>query len=273
MELSYILADPSGNTTAFVLTPVARGSYGPVARQVMAALNAEQVAFIHDGRMDMMGGEFCGNASRSFALWQALHREDGLSLRPFTGEEQVSVRVSGAPRPLDVVIRGREDALYAAIKMPLPLRVLPLTDPALGPVTLVEYPGISHLVLESRTPDDGDLAAARALLTALNADSGCFGLLYANGSSLRPLVYVRDTDSLIWEASCASGTCAVAAARALAQKNTLQLELFQPGGSLTAKAQLQNGQLTALTLDGPVTFPKSGRLSLPPQGEGGTAQP
>ena len=263
MDLRYILADPSGNTTAFVLTPVARERYGPVARQVMAALDAEQVAFVHDGRMDMMGGEFCGNASRSFALWQALHTEDGLSLRPFTGQQTVTVRVSGAPHPLEVTLRSDGQTLRAAVSMPLPLRVLPLTDPSLGPVTLVEYPGISHLVLEGRAPDDGDLAAARALLTALDADSGCFGLLYTDSTHMRPLVYVRDTDTLIWEASCASGTCAVAAARALAQKTDLQLELFQPGGSLTAKAHLQNGQLTALTLDGPVTFPKSGILHLP----------
>jgi diaminopimelate epimerase len=263
MDLSYILADPSGNTTAFVLTPVARESYGPLARQVMAALDAEQVAFVHDDRMDMMGGEFCGNASRSFALWQALHTEDGLSLRPFTGQQTVTVRVSGAPHPLEVTPRGDGQTLRAAVSMPLPLRVLPLADPSLGPVTLVEYPGISHLVLEGGAPDDGDLAAARALLTALDADSGCFGLLYTDSTHMRPLVYVRDTDTLIWEASCASGTCAVAAARALAQKTDLQLELFQPGGSLTAKAHLQNGQLTALTLDGPVTFPKSGILHLP----------
>ena len=74
MDLCYILADPSGNTTAFVLSPVPPHQYGPVARAVMERLKAEQVAFLHDGRMDMMGGEFCGNASRSFALWQALQR-------------------------------------------------------------------------------------------------------------------------------------------------------------------------------------------------------
>ena len=79
---------------------------------------------------------------------------------------------------------------------------------------------------------------------------------------MRPLVYVRDTDTLVWENSCASGTCAVAAARALAQNASLRLELFQPGGSLTAKAELQAGGLTALILDGPVTFPRSGTLLL-----------
>ena len=262
MELSYILADPSGNTTAFVLTPVAREDYGPVARQVMTALDAEQVAFVHHGRMDMMGGEFCGNASRSFALWQQLHTDDGRSLRPFTGRQTAAVQVSGAPQPLEVTLRGDGRTLWAAISMPLPKRVIPLTDPALGPVTLVEYPGISHLVLEGRAPLDTDLAHARDVLTRLHAEDCCFGLLYAHGNTLRPLVYVRDTDTLIWEASCASGTCAVAAARALAQNASLTLELLQPGGSLTAKAELCGGTLTALVLDGPVTFPQSGTLTL-----------
>ena len=141
-------------------------------------------------------------------------------------------------------------------------RVLPLAESPLGACTLVEYPGISHLVLENAVPGAEDVSHARALLSAHGAEDGCFGLMYLSGSAMRPLVYVRDTDTLIWESSCASGTCAVAAALALRQKRTLSLELFQPGGSLTAKATLQNHQLSSLTLDGPVTFPKSGILRL-----------
>ena len=262
MDLSYILADPSGNTTAFVLSPVSPGQYGPVARSVMALLDAEQVAFVHHGRMDMMGGEFCGNASRSFALWQALHTGDGRCLSPFSGEKTETVTVSGAPHSLTVTLRGEEDRLYAAIEMPLPRRVLPLEQSPLGPCTLVEYPGISHILLEDRDPLDTDLSNANALLSGLSAESGCFGLLYRSGDRMRPLVYVRDTDTCVWESSCASGTCAVAAALALRQDKTLSLELFQPGGSLMAKATVERGRLVSLTLDGPVTFPKSGILSL-----------
>ena len=128
MDLSYILADPSGNTTAFVLSPVDPARYGPVARAVMQALDAEQVAFVHHGRMDMMGGEFCGNASRCFALWQALHRPDGLSLLPLEAPREETVTVSGAPRPLSVLLApgGAPGAYRACIRMPLPLRMLPL---------------------------------------------------------------------------------------------------------------------------------------------------
>lgn len=273
MELSYILADPSGNTTAFVLSPVAPDDYGPVARMVMEQLNAEQVAFVHDGRMDMMGGEFCGNASRSYALWQALRRPDGLSLKPLQGVMEQTVRVSGAPHPLTVTLRGDGSSLHASIAMPLPRRVLPLEDPFLGPCTLVEYPGISHLLLENRVPRDDHPVAARKLLASLDAQDSCFGLLYLEGRTLRPRVLVRDTCTDVWESSCASGTCAVAAALSLRQNTPLELELFQPGGSLMACATVEDEKLTLLTLDGPVTFPASGILTLPPEGEGGTAQP
>ena len=234
MDLSYILADPSGNTTAFVLSPVDPARYGPVARAVMQALDAEQVAFVHHGRMDMMGGEFCGNASRCFALWQALHRPDGLSLLPLEAPREEAVTVSGAPRPLSVLLApgGVPGAYRACIRMPLPRRVLPLEESPLGPCTLVEYPGISHLVLEDRPPAEDHISLASALLARLRAESGCFGLLYLEGAAMRPLVHVRDTGTLVWESSCASGTCAAAAALALRQNSPLTLELFQPGGSL-----------------------------------------
>ena len=256
MDLSYILADPSGNTTAFVLSPVDPARYGPVARAVMQALDAEQVAFVHHGRMDMMGGEFCGNASRCFALWQAL--------LPLEAPREETVTVSGAPRPLSVLLApgGVPGAYRACIRMPLPRRVLPLEESPLGPCTLVEYPGISHLVLEDRPPAEDHISLASALLARLRAESGCFGLLYLEGAAMRPLVHVRDTGTLVWESSCASGTCAAAAALALRQNSPLTLELFQPGGSLTAKADVKNGVLTALSLDGPVTFPRSGVLAL-----------
>ena len=263
MELSYILADPSGNTTVFVLSPVPAAQYGPVAREVMARLEAEQVAFVHHGRMDMMGGEFCGNASRSFALWQALHEADGLQLRPLAGQLKHQVQVSGAPEALTVALAGDgSDAYHARIHMPLPLRVVALEEPFLGPCTLVEYHGISHLVMEERVPHEEDPQTALELLDSLDAQCCCFGLLYVEDGVMRPRVIVRDAGTDVWESSCASGTCAVAAALALRQGADVTLELEQPGGSLTAFAAVEQGVLTDLQLDGPVTFPKSGILTL-----------
>ncbi len=264
MKYPYLIADPSGNTTAFVWADVPAEDRGAAARRVMDELQAEQVAFVHHGRMDMMGGEFCGNASRSFALVQALYRADG-TWAELNGTHIETVCVSGADHPLEVTLHRDGDALSAAIQMPLPAAILPLRDHRLGLCTLVQYPGISHIIVQGRPYSDDHLAAARALVEAYvpaGPARECFGLMYLTGCRLRPLVYVAGTDTLIWESSCASGSCAVAAAKAFLTQTTVELELFQPGGSLKTKAQLQAGKLSVLTLDGPVSFPSAGKIHL-----------
>ena len=77
-KIKIIVADPAGNITIFVKDHFDRSEYTQVARQLleMKELRGEQVAFILDtsscgraqGKMEMCGLEFCGNASRSFLL-------------------------------------------------------------------------------------------------------------------------------------------------------------------------------------------------------------
>ena len=47
----YIIADPSGNITAFVLTPTERQQYSSVAGQILSETDAEQVAFVKSVEM------------------------------------------------------------------------------------------------------------------------------------------------------------------------------------------------------------------------------
>ncbi len=78
MKLDIIVAYPAGNITIFVITPVSRILYQNVAEKLLSIerYHAEQVAFImpspekkgSDGRIEMAGLEFCGNAARSFGL-------------------------------------------------------------------------------------------------------------------------------------------------------------------------------------------------------------
>ena len=79
MKLNVLRADPAGNITLFVLDPVEKSRRAEIAAQLMAVpeYQAEQVGFVctpqegGDGRMEMMGGEFCGNATRAFGLLTA----------------------------------------------------------------------------------------------------------------------------------------------------------------------------------------------------------
>ena len=97
MEVKLRVADPAGNITIFVTSPVERNLYAKVANELLAIkeFRGEQVGFIErheDGssHMEMMGGEFCGNASRSIGMLFARQNniESGNVLVEITGSLQ-----------------------------------------------------------------------------------------------------------------------------------------------------------------------------------------
>ena len=73
MKLRFVKVNPVENMTLFVLDPVPREEQMNVANKLMkySNIHGEQVGFIErEGsyiRLQMMGGEFCGNATRSLA--------------------------------------------------------------------------------------------------------------------------------------------------------------------------------------------------------------
>ena len=79
MKLNILRADPAGNITVFVLDPVEKAQRAAIAEKIMAipSLKAEQVGYACpaeddvDGHMEMMGGEFCGKATRAYGMYIA----------------------------------------------------------------------------------------------------------------------------------------------------------------------------------------------------------
>lgn len=75
MNISYTKIDPAGNITVIVDSFVPREQQSRVASELMKLDNSvEQVGFLEKPddpccavRLQMMGGEFCGNASLSAA--------------------------------------------------------------------------------------------------------------------------------------------------------------------------------------------------------------
>ena len=106
-NIKITVANPAGNKTIFVHDKVKRADYAKVAEQLLAMekYEAEQVAFIlevpecgrAEGRMEMCGLEFCGNATRTFGLMLA--KEMGIK-----GEGKVYVDVSGVDEILTVEV-------------------------------------------------------------------------------------------------------------------------------------------------------------------------
>ena len=196
MKLNVLRADPAGNITLFVLDPIERERRAALAAELMRRLpdmKIDQVGFAcpadadTDGRMEMMGGEFCGNATRAYAMYVARQR-GGLS--------EVRLRVSGCDH---IAVRAAEVEGHAG--------------------TLVDLAGIAHLVIEGVAPSEDFFRAAEPLFSAIEG-LDAYGVIFLDRTSHRmtPLVKVVDTGTLIWEGSCGSGTiaCAVAESAGLA---------------------------------------------------------
>lgn len=257
MKLVLRYADPAGNVTAIVESPVAPKERVAVARYILSLGKAEQVGFAvaprlgGQGRLEMMGGEFCGNAARSFGL--LLARE-----RYASGIHTVSLEISGAEAPLTV--RANLDRQEAEAQMPLPLGLTEFCWEGRR-FPQVELPGIRHILVEG--PPEGFLV--QRILTAQRPLSvEALGVLFLQKENMTPVVYVRSTDSLVWESSCGSGSTAWAWYLSQgAPDGEYAYLLHQPGGMIQVRVRRVGGAATGITMGGKVTLSQALSLEVP----------
>ena len=256
MKLSVQTADPAGNVTLLVSSPVPREDYRTVAARLLSIpeLKAEQVGFLvppREGgavRLEMMGGEFCGNALRCTGLYAAVHQGA-------RRERKIPVEISGYPGTLLVKANPLTGQVEAEMPLPREVRSEELFGET-GKVVLL--PGIVHGI--SRTVREVGQEEVRQTLLALceRYDAPAAGVMFwrFRESAMRPAVYVKETDSLYFENSCASGSTAVAAASALdmGKDRSYKLNIRQPGGTIHTVATVQGGKVRRVTIGGLVTL-------------------
>ena len=246
MELNFVKINPSGNTTVLILDPLPRELYARVASKVMKAtsLSAEQVGFVEPatipgalGRLQMMGGEFCGNASRGFSAWLTDRQDPGIHFAKGLATVEVLIEVSGHDGVLRATVNtgsSRRHVYSVAISMPVPQWI---RQGSLGegkrPYTRVGFEGIVHAVLWNQPPSKDQFDSIRADMEKELGEVDCLGVMFYQEDIqfLTPVVYVRSVGSLVWESSCGSGSVAVAAALAARERKSVEaLKLLQPGG-------------------------------------------
>ena len=234
-ELQYVLMDPSGNRTILVKSPVPEAEQPAVAEQLLALEpSAEQVGFLtrcdaFSIALRMAGGEFCGNAAMSAAVYYALL--NGLSVGT------VPVEIFGAPSPLSVEIAQNGDGSWRGrVEMPRPIAIKMITFPEGQKLPVVFFQGIAHVILASCLSRSEAEKVIVSWCTFLNAEA--FGLMFVDSveNRLTPLVYVPAVNSLYWESACGSGISAVGAWMAAENKAPVHVALRQPGGILEVDA-------------------------------------
>jgi diaminopimelate epimerase len=258
MELKYIKSDPTKNITVLVETPVPEESQACAAEKIMELMpDCEQVGFIGDAdgcdaALRMMGGEFCGNASLSLA---ALLSERGNT------DGRFRLRVSGADEPVTVDIKKTSAGdYYGTVAMPLPLEIREY-DFGRYTAPVVRFPGISHAIVERPMPAALCEMVIREWSAAVGAEAFGIMLLERGAGRLTPIVYVRSTDTVVRESSCASGTAA-AAALAASKNGEASLRLTQPGGVMEAAASAADGLVTRLSLSAGVRIAGRGTVTI-----------
>ncbi len=271
LSLPFYKLSPGGNPTILVPDAAlpAGVSRAALARALMDAnhLGAEQVGFIRPDadppHMEMMGGEFCVNACRAAALVFSL-----LGGLPVTEKDAAGkavawsgvITASGLDRPARTNVRALPGGGFAAaVAVPLPQRAAPEN---LAPgMVLVRLPGIVHLLLDTALyplPDDWRQAAIDMRLEHGLSEEEAVGVIWherlerTDSRRIYPAVWVRNTDSLVMESACGSGSLA------------LVLHLCRQDGKTAAVRQTSGHDLVVhlekghAWIDGPVALTAEG---------------
>ena len=254
MKLTFQRLDPAGNITLLVMTPVPKEDYQTIAAKLLSIreLDAEQVGFLVPPqlggvvRLEMMGGEFCGNALRCAGLYYAVSQG-------FRRSRTFPVEISGYDAPLSVQVNPLTGQVMA--EMPLPNEILPCQLFGESAKT-VSIPGILHAISQlDQKPNEEEIRQTLRQLTETHGVPAA-GIMFwqFRKKSMEPVVYVRDTDSLYYERSCASGSTAAAAWNALNARKDGQhkLDIRQPGGVISTTAFVKDSKLQQITIGGKV---------------------
>jgi diaminopimelate epimerase len=278
MTCEIVTADPAKNITVLVLSPVPPEERPRLARAILAdpSLGAEQAGFVVPSargaakgrgalwrgamkwRLEMMGGEFCGNAARSFGLYLA--RRTGLS-----SKVELEVEISGMDRPVAVRVDVERGLAEASMPPALGQRTLDYQGLAL-PVYL--FQGIAHVIAPGIEPSELSFQTIRSLFEtdSKNALPDALGVMFWDSSRrfMTPAVYVRGTDTLVFESSCGSGSAALGLH--LTQdmdRGEELLPLRQPGGIIEVRVKKRSGDAAAVSIGGPVTLAPPALFSVP----------
>lgn len=211
----FVITAAGGNGTAIdvIDRPLSRAEYAARGKELgkqTESLGAEQAGFLipSERHLEMAGGEFCGNASRSAAiLLSEIEKSASVSftVSGFSGQVSADVKSLGDNK-FDVTCRfpGLSTASRSVV----------LEDGTQA--TLVDLGGIVHVVVEKPLPQRDEYRKQHKEITIslCLSDRGAVGVIWIakqrdSSVQIHPVVWVRDVDTFFYEQSCGSGSIAV----------------------------------------------------------------
>ena len=242
-EFTYYLFSPSGNDTALVegidIDEYTKKILNDKIMEIHP--NIEQVGFISldKYKLEMAGGEFCGNATRCAAYYY---------LKGKSGE--IEIDISNNMR----IKAGVDSAGKAWSQMPVYTGkdFIRVVDNGIYEIIMK---GIKYIILEKEVSKSYLLDKKNLKSNAINLlkkynikEAEAIGIIFLEEVKekvkIHPVVWVKKINTLFYETACGSGTTAVAILQAVKNNCSQNIDVVQPSNQeITAKIILNKGKI------------------------------
>ncbi|MCQ2455513.1 MAG: hypothetical protein MJ090_05190 [Clostridia bacterium] len=233
MTIEYYILNPTGNITALVIdNGIDKKYYTQISDIIMKENNRiEQVGFIDFRKktpyLCMAGGEFCGNATMSAAVLYSHINCDNCA--------DTAIKVFGCKNEISVKSQKTDDAYYCKINLEKPKSIYNYNFDVNGKtfnLPVVEFEGISHIITENSVSKNDAEILLKTYAVKLNLSALGIMIFNSKTNEITPIVYVKSCETLFYENSCASGSCALCAYLTANSDSKTEIEIIQPGGVL-----------------------------------------
>lgn len=271
IKLKFTKISPGGNMTILIWNKVDRKKYSKIANILMDNiynLGAEQVGYVEKSKnkkaiahLQMMGGEFCGNATRSLAYMLVRKKTKGIEIK--NNIASFFLTVSGVKKPLKVEVScdKKNNPISAKIEMPIynnPEAIYKKND-----LNIVLLEGISHIIVDEKDKKFNEKSYKKDFLKIKKEselkNKEAISVIWKKENQdrsilIKPVIWVKETNSYYYETSCASGT--IATALLLAKNNNQEKQknkIYQPSKKyISTEVQKKNNLFTKAYIEGEV---------------------
>lgn len=256
----FIVLNPAGNITALVLDEtVKREDYKNVSREILKFNKSiEQVGFlkrliIDDKtifRLEMMGMEFCGNASRAFACF--------LYYSGFETNNNFVFSTSGIDDIIEAHVKFiKEKEYFSSIKLPFDKDTNEVLETKIIDnieVNIVTLDGITHVLINEdvmKFDETKYLEYVKYFIKKLKLGNlPAVGIIWYNQFKIKPVVWVKGTDTYYYENACGSGSLALGLYYAL-NKNIKKIDVVQKNNEIiTIVVDCNNNHISNASIQG-----------------------
>jgi len=177
-NINYKLVDTAGQITAVVFSEIKRNNQSSISKDLMNSdSKIEQVVFMEKNRIQTMGNELCINGSLAGAYLS------GNSV----------IEISGLNEPIEFIKQKR----FISAKFPLNILQKKIKN-------LIQLTGIVYKISNNKRFSSKSYLSRLANKYQVPAS----GQIFFDKNRITPVVYVKETDSLVREKACGSGSLA-----------------------------------------------------------------